>query len=182
MLKLVFPSLKYRKSYEEARAEYHDFQGEIFISRDSDIVNLSMEERVEKATDIRLGKNLPEGWVKATMFWLVDGDEWLGEISVRHELTPHLLAFGGTIGYTLRPSARGKGLGTRMLALALPEAKKIGFEKVLITCDDRNIASARIIEKNGGVLENIVEREDGDCGAGIPAGKTRRYWIDLSNK
>ena len=61
-----------------------------------------------------------------------------------------------------------------MLALALKEAKKMGLKRVLITCDDINYGSAKVIENNGGVLENIVENNiDGEII------HTRRYWIDL---
>lgn len=60
-----------------------------------------------------------------------------------------------------------------MLALALEEAKKLGLEKVLITCHDVNIGSCRVIEKNGGIFERYTEK-DGE--------KMRRYWITLSDE
>ena len=89
-------------------------------------------------------------------------------MNIRHRLNAGLLRSGGHIGDGIRPSERGKGLGTSMIALALEECDKLGIKDVLMCCDDDNIASARTIEKNGGVLENKVTDDDGTV---------RRYWI-----
>lgn len=77
---------------------------------------------------------------------------------------------GGHIGDGIRPNERGKGLATKMIALALDECRKLGICEVLMCCDKSNIASARTIEKNGGVLENEVLDD------GVPV---LRYWINL---
>ena len=77
---------------------------------------------------------------------------------------------GGHIGDGIRPSERGKGLGTEMIALALEECRKLGISEVLMCCKKTNLASARTIEKNGGVLENEVL----DDGVSV-----LRYWIKL---
>lgn len=178
-LQLVLPSAKYKKSFLEAQKEQVSYPGTLFSARETrQISEEEFEKFLKKKEDERQGRNLKNEYVPATTLWFVEGDKWLGEINIRHKSTPHLLHLGGHIGYALRPSARGKGFGTKMLELALPKAKELGFEKVLITCDNENIASARVIEKNGGVLENIVEREDEEL-EGIPAGKTRRYWITV---
>lgn len=52
----------------------------------------------------------------------------------------------------------------------LPEAHSLGLPRVLVTCDDANVASARTIENAGGVLEDVRDTE---------LGRTRRYWITL---
>lgn len=57
-----------------------------------------------------------------------------------------------------------------MLALALDRCRGLGLNRVLVTCDRLNVASARTILANGGVLENEVP-QDGRV--------TQRYWIDL---
>lgn len=59
-----------------------------------------------------------------------------------------------------------------MLRIALPWAIELGLERVLITCDESNVASIRVIEKNGGVLSDTRE-----MGPGRP--RKRRYWITL---
>jgi predicted acetyltransferase len=102
------------------------------------------------------GENLPDGWVPASTFWLVSDDGVvLGTTSIRYELTEFLRNIGGQIGYNIRPGQRRKGYGTVILALTLQEAKKLGLERVLVTCDEDNVGSMKIIEQNGGKLEDI---------------------------
>jgi|GEM_PF-157516 len=118
------------------------------------------------------GEGMPDWFVPQHTCWLVRAGRLLGEIRLRQWLTPPLENFGGHIGYVIRPSEWGKGYGTRMLALALEKARALGLPRVLLTCDDENIASARVIEKNGGVLDSRgVSPIDGK--------PTRRYWIVL---
>ncbi|MFI8520600.1 GNAT family N-acetyltransferase [Streptomyces sp. NPDC085481] len=112
----------------------------------------------------------PDGRVHATHWWIVEDDTYLGAIDLRHELDDFLLRAGGHIGYSVRPSARRRGLATWALGAVLPEARALGLTRVLLTCDDTNIASARTIERNGGVLEDVRETE---------IGRKRRYWIEL---
>ncbi|AVZ73010.1 GNAT family N-acetyltransferase [Streptomyces lunaelactis] len=106
----------------------------------------------------------PEGWVPNTNLWYVDGDTYLGRLAIRHRLTPFLLELGGHVGYAVRPSARRRGHAGAMLRDSLPYARRLGIDSVLVTCDIDNHASRRVIEANGGVLED--ER-----------GLRRRYWI-----
>jgi predicted acetyltransferase len=113
---------------------------------------------------------LDEGRVHATYWWVAEDDTYLGTISLPHALNDFLLRAGGNIGYGIRPSARGRGLETWALRSVLPDARALGLERVLVTCDDGNLASARTIEKAGGVLEDVRDTE---------LGRTRRYWITL---
>jgi predicted acetyltransferase len=112
---------------------------------------------------------LPEDRVHSDYFWITDGEgadeEVVGFLALRHALTPWLLEEGGHIGYSVRPSRRGHGHAGRALALALPRAAELGLDRVLLTCDEPNVASARTIERNGGVYEDTRN------------GK-RRYWIE----
>ena len=96
----------------------------------------------------------PEGHVPSTTLWWVDGEDYLGRIAIRHRLTPHLLEVGGHIGYDVRPTARRRGHATAMLAAALPVARTLGIEKALVTCDIDIVASRKVMEHNGGVLED----------------------------
>jgi predicted acetyltransferase len=111
--------------------------------------------------------------VPFSLHWLCDGDAFIGEASIRHQLNAHLLQEGGHIGYGIRPSCQRQGYGKRILALALAECRRLGIERVLVTCLDANLASARIIEANGGRLENVISAPSGH-------GPLRRYWIALS--
>ncbi|MDG6103768.1 GNAT family N-acetyltransferase [Dactylosporangium aurantiacum] len=112
-----------------------------------------------------------EGRVHATYWWIVQDDRYLGAITLRHRLNDFLLRAGGHIGYGLRPSARRRGVATWALGAVLAAAAGRGMDRVLVTCADDNVASARTIEGNGGVLEDVRDTE---------LGRTRRYWIDLT--
>lgn len=113
-----------------------------------------------------------EGRVPSTTFFCLDLDRdiFVGAVNIRHRLTEELRRTGGHIGDGIRPSERRKGYATAMIALALEECKKIGINRVLMTCEKNNIGSAKSIVKNGGILENEVE-EDGKI--------MQRYWIEI---
>jgi predicted acetyltransferase len=166
MVQLIRPSLKYKRSFIEAVKESHA-EGRglhlnvLELEKDFDTFLLGLENQ-EK------GIGLLEGYVPASTFWLVDDDGFAGRVSIRHRLTDDLLQMGGHIGYEIRPSKRRMGYGTKGLELVLPLAKSLEISKVLVTCDDDNVGSWKIIEKNGGILENKITHE----------GKLkRRYWI-----
>ena len=106
----------------------------------------------------------PEGWVSATTLWWID-DEYVGRLSIRHSLTDGLRRVGGHIGYEVRPSARGCGHATQMLAAALPIAAALGIDPALVTCDAANIVSRRVIERNGGQL---ADEDDGELHFWVP--------------
>lgn len=109
--------------------------------------------------------------VNSHLFFLVENDEILGAIQIRHHINhPNLIETGGHIGYGIRPSQRGKWCATEQLRLWLTEAKNIWLKEVLIACYDDNIGSRKVIEKNGGFFERYVEQN---------GRKKRRYWITV---
>lgn len=94
------------------------------------------------------------GHVPCTNLWWVEGEEYLGRIAVRHRLTDGLREVGGHIGYDVRRSRRREGHATAMLAATLPIARRWGIDPALVTCDSDNVASRKVIEANGGTLED----------------------------
>lgn len=132
------------------KSDYHDF------------------ETYKNNLDIKEPKN---GLVPSSVFYCLDEDRniFVGAVDIRHYLNDSLLFSGGHIGDGVRPSERRKGIGTRMIALALEECKKIGINRVLMICNKNNIGSAKSIIKNGGVLENEII-ENGEI--------LQRYWIE----
>lgn len=114
------------------------------------------------------------GYVPETIFWLIDddGSTYLGDSSFRHYLTTALVQHGGHIGYRIRPSARRKGYGTLICKLTLDAMRVRGYTQALITCDDDNLGSRKIIEANGGYLDSVETLDGHD----IPV---RRYWVNL---
>ena len=114
----------------------------------------------------------PAGKVPATQYLALDENEHLvGMVNLRHCLNDYLLEFGGHIGYSVRPADRKNGYAIQMLRLALDEAKAFGLDRVRIACDRYNIASAKTIQANGGLLDG--ERYDPQDGT-----LTQRYWIE----
>lgn len=114
----------------------------------------------------------PPQWVPATQYVCIrktDG-RIVGMIQLRHRFNDFLAEYGGNIGYSVHPEERRKGYAKWMLAHVLPEARKRGLERVLVTCDDDNEGSRRAIEANGGVFERKTQLEDEVL---------RRYWINL---
>lgn len=119
----------------------------------------------------------PEGFAPQSTLWLERAGEYLGAVSLRHTLMNDFLEkIGGHIGYGIRPGARGQGLAKLALAGALDLARELGLHRVLVTCNDSNIASAKTIETCGGELERIVPREDIAESFGAVE-DLRRYWI-----
>jgi predicted acetyltransferase len=99
----------------------------------------------------------PEGYVPATNLWLMGEEEYLARIAIRHRLTDRLRQAGGHISYDVRPSARRRGFATMMLREALPIARGLGITAALLTCDIGNVASRRVIERAGGMLQDQYE-------------------------
>ncbi|MCA9041791.1 MAG: GNAT family N-acetyltransferase [Planctomycetaceae bacterium] len=135
-----------------------------------DFYNTSFADYVARA--LHFNKHPPAGYVCGTTLWAVENAEVIGRVGIRHELNEFLAREGGHIGYIVRPSFRGQGFGTLMLkqALETDQARTIG--RLLVTCDEDNMASEKIILKNGGVLENIVE-------VGPDKPRKKRFWIEV---
>ncbi len=169
-MQLVLPSLKYKREFLEALEESKNETGDTRLSQAEE--NESFEDYVKRTNDNSKGQNLLKSHVPASTFWLIDKGELIGRTQIRHELNDFLLKANGHIGYYIRPSKRKMGYGKEILRLALLEAKKLGLSKVLIDCDEDNTGSWKIIEANGGELENVVEIEKNKP-------KKRRYWITI---
>ena len=166
-VRLVEPSVEWEAAYREMLAEFSGDRIEVLTEVDD------FAATVQRLRDRARGVGLPEGYVPDSTYWLVREDGTvLGVSNLRHRLDAALEDYGGHIGYTIRPSERRKGYGTRLLELTLAKARERGLERVLITCDPENIGSVRVIQKNGGVLasESYSERAKR---------MTSRYWIEL---
>ena len=178
MLFLVRPSARYSDSYLEALKEFQAegrylFYDTRWMSRNFHRVVDELLAEADPAHVVR------PGLVPATQYWLISRDDggretYVGRAALRHWLDRNLLHLGGHIGYAIRPTARRTGCGTAALRLVLPEARRMGFDRVLVTCDADNIGSRKIIERNGGILENAVPYVD--LGRKIVK---LRFWIRL---
>jgi len=170
-MKLVRPTKKYAAGWKRAVGEFRKDNKTIKLWEvlgDPDDLDLVIKTARLHSQD----KNLPVDWVPYDIYWLVDGGEFIGIASVRHKLNADLEFRGGHIGYEVVASKRGKRYGNKILELSLQKAKELRLEKVLVTSFEGNAASWKIIEKNGGKMENKIK-------AGGENDLARRYWIDL---
>lgn len=103
---------------------------------------------------------------RCTHFWIIEGGRVLGGIALRHEGND-LVPWAGHVGYGIRASMRRRGLATWALGRMVREARVLGMERMLVVCGAENEASAKTIERHGGILED----DDG-------RGAVLRYWIN----
>lgn len=166
---LAPPALDFHASFLAALREYHSegrhaeldealLTGPAEFTRyagalRADVAEPGASVRYVAALRGDLPASWPDGYVPQTQLWWVRGTEYLGRLTIRHDLTPHLLFEGGNIGFDVRPGARRRGHATAMLAAALPLAAAFGVDPVRIDCLAGNVASRRVIETNGGVLD-----------------------------
>jgi len=172
-MQLVKPDIRYKKSFLEALSEYQSEKINIKRNRNRHYNNLDTANLAEDFNDYVItelakekGLNIPAGYVAESVYWLIDHEEFIGKVNVRHQLTEKLKQAGGHIGYDVRPSKRGLGYGNNILRLVLSEAKKIGMKQVLLTCNINNLLSKKVIENNGGVFQDQLN-------------DNLRYWIKL---
>lgn len=129
----------------------------------------SWEEILEEVRREASGHDLPPGRVPADFLLAEVDGQVVGRVSVRHALTPFLTQVGGHVGYAVGRRFRGHGYATEILRQSVARLHGLGVNRVLVTCDEDNVASATVIERCGGVLED-VRRVEGHA-------PRRRYWI-----
>lgn len=155
-MRLVFPDITYKEKAIEYIKEFYDYGSEINGSGSLDrfLRESTYEEWLKKVlSDIDIA-NIREPRVPAlTYFYVRDDDRIVGMINIRLALNDFLRKEGGHIGYSVRPSERGKHYATGMLNAALKVCDTVGINEVLISCDKENAASAGVIKNCGGVLK-----------------------------
>ncbi len=167
MYKLVRFSEISERQYEDYIQEW-ELSGEVIVPSATKKQGKKFKECTQAWKESETSVSYEKGFVPSTLYFLIENDEIVGAIHHRHKLNQKLLQNGGNIGYGVRPTKRGKGYASIMLDLLLKKIWEQGEEKVLITCYEDNIASAKTIEKNGGVLAEKSNYE----------GKLlRKYWI-----
>lgn len=170
-IRLVPPAERWRESFLRALREFRQeglpwWAGADLEAAEQDFATFVARKLAESHRTT--GAVVPK-----THLWAVTDEDFVGRISIHHELTDALRVEGGHIGYDTVPSFRGRGVATEMLRQALPLARALGLTEVLLTCDDTNAASIRVIERNGGSLQETK--------ALAPNRPLKRYyWITLA--
>lgn len=177
MPELRLPTVDVHASFLETVAEYRDEQA---FARDQGhflrraVAGFDIDSRegfaryvASTRAEREEGSARSNDWVPQTVLWFVDGDRFVGRLSIRHRLNIWLRTYGGHIGYEVRPSERRRGHATEMLHQALPHAHALGIDPALVTCDHDNEPSRRVIESNGGIYDDR-------------RGVKLRYWIPTS--
>ena len=168
---LVKPDLSYAdeiiKYKEESLAESPIINGSAGLDRFSSI-EIWFEELKKRSCE----DTVPEGLVpSSTYLGLREKDNYIvGMIDIRHYLNEYLTQVGGHIGYGVRKTERNKGYAKQMLKLALEKCKELKIKKVLITCNEDNIASEKVILSANAKLEDIRN---------VNGENKKRFWIDL---
>ena len=168
---LVKPDLSYAdeiiKYKEESLAESPIINGSAGLNRFSSIEDWLEELKKRSSED-----TVPKGLVPSSTYLAVrEKDNYIvGMIDIRHYLNKYLTQVGGNIGYGVRKTERNKGYAKQMLKLALEKCKELKIKKVLITCDEDNIASEKVILSANAKLEDI-RNVDGE--------NKKRFWIEL---
>ncbi len=160
-VKLIEPSLIYKESFLEFAQDVKNTGYEsygLYTKAEEDF-----EEFVTDLTNSSKGINIQKGWSPCSSYWLIDDScEVVGVIRIRHRVDSDYLQMIGHIGYEIKSCRRKEGFGSKLLELGLAEAGKLGLEKVLITCNEDNIGSLRIIEKfNGAYKQSFIEGKTG---------------------
>ena len=138
--------------------------------------NISYEDWLKNRNDEYKGIDLKYGRVPSSSYFLMEDERIIGYISIRHNInTIFLSTCGGHIGYGIRPSERRKGYATKMLEMALTKCDELGLEKVMVSCKESNIGSAKTIENNGGILRDVfyIPEENSNI---------KKYWINVKEQ
>lgn len=173
--------LKLRKVHPSDLEAIGDYRREFLQSGDS-MDGCSNLRRFENMRDwydwikkAEKRETCPVNWVPDSQFLCVrktDG-RIVGMLDIRHVLNEACLNLFGNIGYSIRKSERRKGYASQQLSLAKIICQSMGMDRILISCHKGNLASAKVIVSNGGIMENeVMDERNGEI--------LQRYWIELT--
>ena len=146
-MELIKPEQKYLQSYYEACLETWGYVHDGYILHNPAEYDKWKTHIFEDYENQEKGIGLSEGFVSSVTFWAVDGDKYIGTVNIRPELSERLKEYGGHIGIVIRKSCRKMGYGESFGKMALNKVFQMGVKEVLLTCEETNIGSRRILEK-----------------------------------
>ena len=169
---LARPTMDLKEEYIDFYQEWKESGEEMipFVIKKSPV---NFQSMLDYLSDCEKGIEPPESWIpESSTYWLIDNNEMVGVVNIRHRLTEALFKTGGHIGYGIRPSKRRKGYATQILSLALEKSKELNFDKVLLVCNSTNDASKKVILNNGGIsAKDFIDEQNNIL---------KRYWIKFN--
>lgn len=154
-MKLVNPKVKYKTSYLDLVKAAKD-NGDISEMGNAYRENETFDEMIKRLKDRSKGINIAKLDVPSSMKWIIENDEVVGTIDLRHILNKNYFERLGHVAYYIHPLKRNRGYATKALSLAIKWYKKMPINKILITCYSDNEASKKVILNNGGVFEKAT--------------------------
>ena len=145
-MKFIKPEQKYLKSYYEACCETWGHVHDNYIIHNPNEYADWKNHIFQDYKDYENGENLPEGIVPSVTYWLINNEEYIATINIRPELNENLKKYGGHIGIAIRLSKRNKIYGVAIAKFAAQKIKEMNIKPLLLTCEETNRASWRIIE------------------------------------
>jgi predicted acetyltransferase len=152
---LAEPNKEYEQSFQKYVLSYQNINDTFYFDIYKGALD-NFDEYITNLINCSKGIDVPKGWVATSTFWLIDKNEVVGVLRIRHKEMP----YAGHIGYDIAPDFRNKGYGTEIVKLALEKAKNLGITEAIVNCNIANTASRRVIEKNNGKLLGIILVED----------------------
>lgn len=152
---LITPGKEYKKSFENYVLAYKEAGDNYYYNKYKRALE-NFDNYLKELQDYSKGIDLHPGDVQTSTLWLIQNDEVVGVVRIRHKE----VECAGHIGYDISPAYRNRGYGARILKLALKRASEIGIKKAIVNCEIDNIPSKKIIEKNNGELLGIIFDEE----------------------
>ena len=171
---LVIPNISYKEEAINFIEEFKEYNSSINGTGGLDRYLENYNNWLKKLdSDLDYG-NIKSSRVPANTYFAIkeNSTKIIGMINIRHKLNDYLLKKGGHIGFGVRPKERRKGYATKILSLGLNRCKELSIQEILVTCDKDNIASAKTIQNNGGIMENEIFDKDTNK-------IIQRYWIKI---
>ena len=173
-MRLVNPTVKYKDSYLDL-VKAAKVNEDISEMGNAYRENESFDCMIKRLKDRAKGKNIAKLDVPSSMKWIIENNEAVGTIDLRHILNKSYFERLGHIAYYIHPQKRNRGYATKALSLAIKWYKKMPINKILITCYSDNEASKKVILNNGGVFEKAIPDKQGNK-------IINRYLITINNK
>ena len=128
---------------------------------DNDVKGMTFAEYKEwlvQQSNWANGKNLPDGSVPQTIYWLYVDDKPIGYGIIQWGSVKDLHLLGKNLAFAISENHRGKGYGRILFNALVDIMKNGGYSKLIITVMKPNYALRAVIEKSGGKI--IKENEE----------------------